>query len=154
MRFAANVKPPAESTLAPALALPLTRLLVNVSNANAPSAETPATQEAQWRHRTRHYSPAFQDAYVRYLGQGDASQLPVLAKGLLELHVETVTAEWLAERGDRLNLQTDLGTDSIALAEVAFAAEELFDIKINNEELAQLRTLKDLENFIETKRQA
>lgn len=86
------------------------------------------------------------------MAENDASQLPLLATGLLEHHVECVTAEWLAERGENLNLQTDLGADSIALAEVAFAAEELFDVNLNNEELSSLKTLRDLAEIIERKR--
>lgn len=128
---------------------------MNLPHAKQPAA--PASHDAredQWRHRTRHYPPAFQEAYVRYMGRGDAAQLPLLATGLLEHHVEGVTAEWIAERGDNLNLQTDLGTDSIALAEVAFAAEELFDVNLNNEELSSLKTLRDLADIIERKHAA
>lgn len=109
-------------------------------------------QEAQWRHAARHYSPEFQDAYVHYQLTGDRAVLGVLAAGLLEFHVEHISREFIEERGESLNLKTDLGADSIALAEVAFAVEGLFGIHMTNEDLIGLETLHDLGDFIERRR--
>ncbi len=102
----------------------------------------------------RHYSPDFQDTYLRYMQTGDHSCLSTLGLGLLEHHVEELSPEWLAEHAATLNLRTDLGTDSMTLAEVAFAVEELFDVTMNNQELSELETLDDLANFIERTRNA
>jgi len=110
------------------------------------------SQAAEWRHRARHYPPEFREAYIQFQATGDRSQLGRLAAGLLEHYVEGLSAEWIAERGGSLNLHRDLGSDSIALAEVAFAVEELFDIYMTNQDLSELTTLDDLADFIERKR--
>lgn len=116
-------------------------------NQEIKSAE--AEKISVWRHRARHYPEAFQEAYIRFQSTGDRAVLGTLAAGLLEHHVEEISSEWIAERGEALDFRTDLGSDSITLAEVAFAVEELFDIHMTNKDMASLHTLNDLANFIE-----
>ncbi|WP_269537571.1 acyl carrier protein [Cerasicoccus fimbriatus] len=119
---------------------------------NPAPTDTATDQEAVWRYRARHYSPDFQNAFVRFMSTGDRSCLSTLALGLLEHHVEDLSKEWLAAHAETLNLRTDLGSDSMMLAEVAFAVEELFDVTMNNQDLVELENLNDLANLIEQKR--
>nr|WP_234043783.1 acyl carrier protein [Cerasicoccus arenae] len=84
----------------------------------------------------------------------DRACLRTLADGLLVHHIDDVSAEWIAQQGENLNLKTGIASDSITLAEVAFAIEELFEVSMNNQDLAEMETLHDLANFIERKRSA
>ena len=48
-------------------------------------------------------------------------------------------------------LKEDLGLDSLALAEAMFKIEELFEIRIENAELAEIHTLGDAREMLLTK---
>lgn len=45
----------------------------------------------------------------------------------------------------------DLGADSLDLFELVMAIEDEFDVKIPNEELSKIKTVKDAVNYIESK---
>lgn len=50
-------------------------------------------------------------------------------------------------------LREDLGVDSLSLSEAMFKVEELFDICIDNEELAEIDTIADARRLLEVKLQ-
>ncbi len=49
------------------------------------------------------------------------------------------------------NLQDDLGMDSVDAVELNMALEDKFDIKISDEELADLKTIGDVIEIVNTK---
>lgn len=51
--------------------------------------------------------------------------------------------------GDDSNLVNDLGADSIDLVEMLMMIEENLGITITDEEAAELKTVRDVANFIE-----
>lgn len=48
-------------------------------------------------------------------------------------------------------LREDLGVDSLAFSEAAFKLEELFDVRIENAELAEISTIDELTQFAQRK---
>ena len=58
-----------------------------------------------------------------------------------EFEVEEVT--------ENTSLRDDLGTDSIGLLELVMAIEEEFDIEIEDANLDEIKTVKDIVNNIE-----
>jgi acyl carrier protein len=56
----------------------------------------------------------------------------------------------LSPRSDLL-LREELGLDSLALSEAMFKIEELFDIRVENSELAELKTLADARHLLTDK---
>lgn len=50
---------------------------------------------------------------------------------------------------DDSNIVTDLGADSIDLVEMLMMIEERLDITITDEEAAELKTVRDVVDFIE-----
>lgn len=51
----------------------------------------------------------------------------------------------------QVNLRDDLGLDSLSLAEAMFKIEELFDVRVENAEIADVSTLADAGNLLLTK---
>ncbi len=49
------------------------------------------------------------------------------------------------------NLSDDLGMDSVDAVELNMALEDKFDIKISDEELAELKTIGDIIEVVNTK---
>lgn len=49
------------------------------------------------------------------------------------------------------NLQDDLGADSLDVVELVMALEEEFDMEIPDEDTANIKTVQDIVNFIESK---
>ncbi|WP_303865101.1 acyl carrier protein [Alkalibaculum bacchi] len=71
--------------------------------------------------------------------------------------VMEILAEELGVELDQINmnshLQDDLGADSLAVVEVIMAFEDEFDVKIPEEDTAQLTTVQDIINYIESKQE-
>jgi acyl carrier protein len=61
-------------------------------------------------------------------------------------HVSTVTA---AEISPEAALQNDLGIDSLAMLEVAVQAEDALGIRVDDGDLAGLRTVSDAANYLQ-----
>jgi acyl carrier protein len=52
---------------------------------------------------------------------------------------------------DETNFINDLGLDSLAIAEFVFFFEDVFTIRISNEELSEMRSLGELKAFLKMK---
>lgn len=56
-----------------------------------------------------------------------------------------------AELRDDTNFIEDLGLDSLSITEFVFFFEDAFDIRIANEQLAELRTVGALKDFLKSR---
>lgn len=52
---------------------------------------------------------------------------------------------------DETNFVEDLGLDSLAVTEFVFFFEDAFDLRISNEQLAEMRTIGALKSFLKSR---
>jgi acyl carrier protein len=99
----------------------------------------------------RHLAPAAQDAFRRFQTDGDLAALDVVLFAVLEDFLPRALPTPVAGMPGSSRLIEDLGFDSLAITEVVFFTEDLFNIRIANEEIIQVRTLDDLRGFVRAK---
>ncbi len=92
------------------------------------------------------------NAYADFKATGDTSGLDtvVLAvvRDFIPRHVAPPADQPLPENA---KLMADLGYDSLAIAETVFFLEDLFDVKISNEEIMKVSTVAELRAFVRAK---
>lgn len=96
------------------------------------------------------FPPAAREAYARYQATGDAAAADLV---VLEI-VRDFAPKKAASAGtfsETLQLIEDLGFDSLAVAETVFFIEDLFQVRITNDDLVTLRTVGQLRAFVVAK---
>ena len=99
----------------------------------------------------RHLPAEARAAFARFQADGDPSSLDPVVLAILEDFIPRRSAIPLAELPGGTRLIDDLGFDSVAITEVVFLTEDLFEFSISNEEILSVRTLDDLRSFIRRK---
>ena len=91
-------------------------------------------------------------AFARFQTEGDLDSLDLVVIGVVRSFIPKQVApapdQPLVESA---RLMEDLGFDSLAIAETVFFLEDLFKVKISNEEIMQVRTVVELRAFIRQK---
>ncbi|HEY5551395.1 MAG TPA: phosphopantetheine-binding protein [Opitutaceae bacterium] len=116
----------------------------------ASTGETPHRTDKP-EDRIRHFPAPVRDAFARFQAGGDAAALEPVVFAILEDFIPKTPAQPLAAVPLTSRLIDDLGFDSIAITEVVFFTEDLFGIRISNEEILKVQTLEDLLGFIREK---
>jgi acyl carrier protein len=114
------------------------------------SARTPAPATDAVQTLGRHFSEEVQLAYARFLSTrvpADADQVVV---AIMLDHVPDKKLR-PATAGDSLGLVADLGFDSVAITEMVFFLEDLFGVRISNDEILRVKTVGDLRAFVRRK---
>lgn len=88
------------------------------------------------------------EAYQRFRATGDTAALHVLVYGTLRDFIPSKKADGAPPLRDDLRLVEDLGFDSLAIAEMVFFFEDLFQLTINNAELQTVVTVGDVQTFV------
>jgi len=116
-----------------------------------PSNDPPPSRSGTPRDKIRHFSQEVQDAFSAFETSRDPEVLDPVILAILDDYIPKKTEAPISGFPGSTRLIEDLGFDSLAITEVVFFSEELFNITISNEELLQVRTLDDLRSFIRRK---
>lgn len=91
------------------------------------------------------------EAAIKYRETGDPSQVPLIVTGIIERFLEP-EAKPLLHMGDRsVRLFEDLGIDSLTMMEIVILVEETLNVSFENNELRDLRTLDDIQTYMDSK---
>lgn len=98
------------------------------------------------------FSPAIRAAHERFLASGDVEALDMVVIAVVLDHQPAhMRKSGEVTAPDTARLMADLGFDSLALAEIVFFLEDLYNVGITNEELMGISTVGDLRAFIRAK---
>jgi acyl carrier protein len=92
-----------------------------------------------------------QAGFLRFKTGGDPADLDGVVMAMLRDHTPRRNSSALGDIKGGMRLTDDLGLDSLAVTEMVFFAEDLFAIRITNQEIAEVRTIDDLRLFIRRK---
>jgi acyl carrier protein len=115
-----------------------------VSSSSTPNNNAAATLE-------RHFPPEIRDAYREFTQTKNADCADVVVLGVVMDHLPGKKLPSGTTSSDNLSLIGDLGFDSVAITEMVFFLEDLFFVRITNEEILSVRTLGDLRSFVRRK---
>ena len=109
------------------------------------------SDHADLKESLRRCSPATLAAAIRFREKGDLDALPIVVFGIIERYQPATAPVRLSAAADSMRLIEDLGLDSLTLLEIVMAIEESLKLRIENHELREIRTLRQLEDFLQAK---
>jgi 3-hydroxyacyl-[acyl-carrier-protein] dehydratase len=115
---------------------------VHVSNPLSPEAEL------DLREQLKRCSPETVEGALRYRTTGAPDGVGLVVIGIIERFLDPEVRPRLHAGGDGLRIFDDLGIDSLTMVEVVMLVEDVLQIKINNDELRDLRTIGDVKTYI------
>jgi 3-hydroxyacyl-[acyl-carrier-protein] dehydratase len=121
---------------------------------NNRGAATPGlspADEAILREALKRCSPATLEAALTYRRTGDVAAVPAVVLGIIERFVDPEHRPRLKTGETDLRVVEDLGVDSLTMMEVVMLVEESLKVAIKNEELRDLRTITDINAFIQAR---
>jgi 3-hydroxyacyl-[acyl-carrier-protein] dehydratase len=107
--------------------------------------------DPELRELLKRCSPATVEAALKFRRSRELVYLPQIVVGVIERYVERDLRPRLANADPELRLVEDLSVDSLTMMEIVLLAEDVLQISINNDELLHLRTLGDVQRFVEMK---
>lgn len=106
---------------------------------------------ADLKEGLRRCSPETIEAAIRFREKGDLSAVRPVVYGLIERYQPSSARLSLKDAKETTRLVDDLGLDSLTLLEIVLAIEEVLGLQIKNEELREIRTLSNLDQFLRNK---
>ncbi len=97
------------------------------------------------------FSPSCLEAALRYRESGNFADVIAMLPGMIAYHLPRGSTPPPEILTDDLRLNQDLGLDSLALGEMAFKVEHLFDLTIEMRELVGVATVGDLKVLMRQK---
>jgi 3-hydroxyacyl-[acyl-carrier-protein] dehydratase len=106
---------------------------------------------ADLKEGLRRCSPETIAAAIRYREKGDLDAIPTIVFGILDRYQPPTAPVKLSKADDNTRLIEDIGLDSLTLLEIVLSIEEVLKMRIENEELREIRTLGQLNKFLHDK---
>ncbi len=91
------------------------------------------------------------EALVRFNESKDPGDLEIFARGILARNIDDEYLEVLEKASGETNIFEDLGIDSLTMAEIIVTFEDGLGIKLIDDEVIQLRTLGEIQEYLMSK---
>lgn len=99
----------------------------------------------------RHFPAEVREAYCRFQADRLPADADVLVLAVVRDHIPEKRLRFEAPPADAVQLVADLGFDSVAITEMVFFLEDLFQVRISNDEILRVRSVGDLRAFVRAK---
>lgn len=109
---------------------------------------TPADAKKRAAESLVGFPPRVVNAFLAFAENGDPVNLDVVVLGVVYFYLAKKPPTSLEALPGTTRLVEDLGCDSLAMLDTVFMVESLFDIKLDDAELARISTLDDLRNHL------
>ena len=116
-----------------------------------PDSQLTEDQKQELREELKRCPAGTFEAAVAFREGKDAEQVPVIVMGVIERFLEPESRPKLREGHDDTNLMEELGIDSLTMLEIVMLLEKTLQISFENEELRDLRTIGDINAFMDAK---
>ena len=114
-----------------------------------PAHAAGSRDEVYLREALKHCPPATCEAVHQFRLTKRLDYLPGIVQGVITHYVEPSLRGRLTEPGDNLQLNRDLGLDSLTMMEIAIRLEDMLGVPISDQELRHIQTLGDVRRLIE-----
>lgn len=115
-----------------------------------PPSAVPESSDAV-RALGRHFPEEAQQAYARFVQTHVPADADIVVLAIMVDHMPDKNRRPETTPADTQSLVADLGFDSVAITEMVFFLEDLFQVRISNEEILKVRTVGDLRAFVRQK---
>jgi acyl carrier protein len=122
-----------------------------MSLSESSSASTAANSSDAAHALMRHFPDDVRAAYKRFAATRSADDADIVILAAVVDHIPDKARRSAGTPADEQKLIEDLGFDSVAIAELVFFLEDLFQMKISNEEILQVRSVGDMRRFVRQK---
>lgn len=99
----------------------------------------------------RHFPAEVGAAFTRFQSTRSAVDADTVTLAVVQDFIPGKKADTTVVASDQSHLIQDLGYDSVAITELVFFLEDLFQVQIQNTEIMQVRTVGDLRSFVRQK---
>jgi len=118
----------------------------------SPSSPAPSGAPDAASTLVNHFPPEVREAFARFrVNRSSADADIVVLAVVLDHQPDNTGARPTTAPAETSKLVEDLGFDSIAITEMVFFLEDLFAVRIGNDEIQRVRTVGDLRAFIREK---
>ncbi len=118
---------------------------------SATPSSPPAGASSAAATLVRHFPAEVRDAYARFQENRSPADADVVIAAAVLDHLPDKKRCPNSALPDQLSLIADLGFDSIAITELVFFLEDLFRVRISNDEILSVKTVGDLRAFVRKK---
>ncbi len=103
------------------------------------------------RENLKRCSPETIEASIAFRKTHDVNQIPTLVTGIIARYVEPEFKHKLENPSEDMELAKELNLDSITMVEIIVMMEDAMGTSIDNSEIMNLKTLKDIKTFVAQK---
>ena len=108
-------------------------------------------QVTDLKQALRRCRPEVFEAVLLFRNEGNAEVVPSIVKGIIERYLPAESKVSISETTSETRLAEDMGIDSLTMLEIVLTIEEALGFRIEDSELRNIRTMGDVQSFLDKK---
>lgn len=108
-------------------------------------------QVTDLKQALRRCRPEVFEAVLQFRNEGKTEVVPSIVRGIIERYLPAESKISISEATDETRLAEDMGIDSLTMLEIVLTIEEALGFRIEDSELRSIRTMGDVQSFLNKK---